>query len=135
MMNKYLIKTDDKKIIQFLKSRGVEVLKLKIGELTPIDVLEIVANYFDLPITYFNKDTKLVKSNRERSYKIYLYFYFAYKYTYPQFSTSAITKLINYDHTSIYAGTKSITNSMYLSEVETDVKNIKTILDAKLTKL
>ena len=134
-MNKYLIKTDYKKIIQFLKSRGVEVLKLKIGELTPIDVLEIVANYFDLPITYFNKDTKLVKSNRERSYKIYLYFYFAYKYTYPQFSTSAITKLINYDHASIYAGTKSITNSMYLSEVETDVKNIKTILDAKLTKL
>ena len=133
-MNKYLIKTDNKDIIKFLKMNKVEVIKLKIGELTPIDVLEVVASYFDLPITYFNKDTKLIKSSRERSYKIYLYFYFAYKYTYPQFSTSAITKLINYDHASIYAGTKSITNSMYLLDVEADVKNIKTILDAKLTK-
>lgn len=134
MMNKYLIKTDNKNIIKFLKMNKVEVIKLKIGELTPIDVLEVVASYFDLPITYFNKDTKLIKSSRERSYKIYLYFYFAYKYTYPQFSTSAITKLINYDHASIYAGTKSITNAMYLPDVEADVKNIKTILDAKLTE-
>ena len=133
-MNKYLIKTDNKDIIKFLKMNKVEIIKLKIGELTPIDVLEVVASYFDLPITYFNKDTKLIKSSRERSYKIYLYFYFAYKYTYPQFSTSAITKLINYDHASIYAGTKSITNTLYLPEVEADVKNIKTILDAKLTE-
>ncbi len=134
-MNKYLIKTDNKDVIKFLKMNKVEVIKLKIGELTPIDVLEVVANYFDLPATYFNKDTKLVKSNRERSYKIQMYFYFAYMYNYPKFSTTEITKLINYDHSSIYAGIKSITNSMYLPEVKTDVKNIKTILDSKLTKL
>ncbi len=134
-MNKYLIKTDNKDIIKFLKMNKVEVIKLKIGELTPIDILKTIADYFALPISYFNKTEKLIKSNRERSYKIYLYFYFAYTYTFPKFSTTAITSPINYDHSSIYAGVKSITNTLYLPDVEADVRNIKTILDAKLTKL
>jgi len=133
MMNKYLIKTDNKDVIKFLKMNKVEVIKLKIGELTPIDVLKTIADYFALPISYFNKTEKLIKSNRERSYKIYLYFYFAYTYTFPKFSTTAITNPINYDHSSVYAGVKSITNTLYLPDVEADVRNIKMILDAKLT--